>query len=209
MSIPLPAPVAVTVLNVTEKVPGTKGVPLITPVVELNESPGGRPVAGAVVMIDSAVRDASVPIRFPWPYVVAQAKIAFDPHVLIVPVGASVAFPNRDQVRHHVYSFSKPKKFELKLYGREQARSVVFDKPGIVALGCNIHDSMSGFVVVVDTPFAMQTDATGHARIANVPAGAAHLRIWHPSIRAPNNQVIVPVAVSGATFAKAITPAGL
>ena len=65
-----------------------------------------------------------------------------------MPVGATVSFPNRDKVRHHVYSFSAAKKFDLKLYGRDETRSVVFDKPGVVALGCNIHDVMSGFIVV-------------------------------------------------------------
>ena len=102
-----------------------------------------------------------------------QHNIAFDPHVLIVPVGSTVGFPNLDKVRHHVYSFSKVKKFDLKLYGRDETRSVVFDKAGVVALGCNIHDSMSGFIIVVDTPYAMKTDANGRVVIANVPAGSA------------------------------------
>ena len=84
--------------------------------------------------------------------VMAQENISFSPHVLIVPVGATVAFPNHDRVRHHVYSVSKPKKFDIKLYGRDETRTEAFDKPGVVALGCNIHDQMSGFIIVVDTP---------------------------------------------------------
>src|SRR5258706_807227 len=93
----------------------------------------GRPLSGAVVLVDSRSGPA-VPIGFPWPYVIAQQNISFQPHVLIVPVGATVNFPNRDAMRHHVYSFSRPKRFELKLYGRDETRSVTFDTPGLVAL---------------------------------------------------------------------------
>jgi hypothetical protein len=164
----------------------------------------GKPLAGAVVMIDTPHRPAG-PIRFPWPYVMAQEKISFQPHVLIVPVGASVSFPNHDPVRHQVYSFSAPKNFELKLYGRDETRSVVFDQPGLVALGCNIHDSMSGFIWVVDTPFAAQSDAGGHVTIANVPAGGATLRLWHPSIRAPGNVITQTVTIAPTGYSGTLT----
>lgn len=159
----------------------------------------GQPLADAVVMIDTPAKPGG-PIRFPWPYEMAQHNIAFEPHVLVVPVGASVSFPNRDKVRHHVYSFSRPKKFDLKLYGKDETRSVVFDKAGVVALGCNIHDRMSGFVMVVDTPYAMRSDAAGHVAIAGVPPGGVTVRIWHPSIRAPDH-----ILAQAATVA----PAGL
>ena len=164
--------------------------------------PNGQPLTDAVVTVDSA-RTPAGPIRFPWPYVVAQHNIAFAPHVLIVPIGASVAFPNKDRVRHHVYSFSKPKKFELKLYGQEEARSVVFDKPGLVAIGCNIHDAMSGFVVVVATPYAAKTDASGHVHL-DVPAGPAVLHIWHPAIHAPGNQMNGPIALTAAGLTRTV-----
>lgn len=162
----------------------------------------GKPLADAVVMIETPGKPGAPggPIKLSWPYEMAQHNIAFEPHILIVPVGASVSFPNRDKVRHHVYSFSRAKKFDLKLYGKDETRSVVFDKAGIVALGCNIHDRMSGFVVVVDTPFVMRSDANGHVAIAGVPPGAVTVRIWHPSIRAPDN-----ILAQGATVA----PAGL
>ena len=94
----------------------------------------GAAVPDAVVTVTSAHAPAG-PIRFPWPNVVKQQNISFQPHVLIVPVGAEVTFPNMDNVRHQVYSFSKPKKFELKLYGHEETRTVVFDKPGVVSIG--------------------------------------------------------------------------
>lgn len=164
----------------------------------------GQPLVGAVVTIDSPKKPAG-PIRFPWPMVMAQQNISFNPHVLIVPVGATVSFPNRDRVRHHVYSFSKPKKFDLKLYGRDETRSETFDTPGIVALGCNIHDTMSGFVVVVDTPYAMQTDASGHVHIADVPAGGATVSVWHPSIRTPGNRLSQPISIAATGYSTILT----
>ncbi|WP_454884805.1 methylamine utilization protein [Sphingomonas oryzagri] len=163
----------------------------------------GAPVADAVVMVASTHAPAG-PIRFPWPNVVKQQNISFQPHVLIAPLGASVTFPNMDNVRHHVYSFSRPKKFELKLYGHEETRTVAFDKPGVVAIGCNIHDQMSGFIVVVDTPYAAKTDASGRATIANVPDGAATLKVWAQGFHAPGNQIVAPISVSG-TVQKVVT----
>ena len=157
-------------------------------------SANGSPVADAVVMIDSP-RAPAGPIRFPWPSVVAQQNIAFNPHVLIVPVGTAVAFPNLDRVRHHVYSFSPAKPFELKLYGRQQERTVTFDKPGPIALGCNIHDRMNGFVMVVNTPYAARSDANGKVSISQVPAGPAMLRVWHPQERSRSNQVTVAITI--------------
>jgi plastocyanin len=155
----------------------------------------GKPLAGAVVVLETA-RKATAPIHFAWGSVMAQRNIAFDPHVLIVPVGSSVSFPNQDKVRHHVYSVSKTKNFDLKLYGRDETRSVVFDRPGVVALGCNIHDAMSGIIIVVDTPFAAQADSSGHVVLTGVPAGTATVRLWHPSIRAPDNSSVQPVSIA-------------
>jgi plastocyanin len=157
----------------------------------------GRPVADAVVTVEVAHAPAG-PVRFPWPNIIRQQNLSFQPHVLIVPVGAAVTFPNMDKVRHHVYSFSKPKKFELKLYGQEEARTVTFDKPGVIALGCNIHDQMSGFIVAVSTPYAAKTDAAGHVSIPGVPAGPATLKLWSPLVRAPNNLVAQSVSVGAA-----------
>ena len=137
----------------------------------------GRPAPEAVVTIAAP---HSGPIRFPWTYAVAQQNLQFDPFVLIVPVGADVAFPNKDKVRHHVYSFSPTKTFELKLYGQDQTRLVRFDKAGVVPLGCNIHDNMVAFVCVVDSPYFAKTADSGAASL-NLPAGRYRLRAWHPN----------------------------
>ena len=166
----------------------------------------GKPLASAVIMIDTP--RTAAPVHFAWGTEMAQRNIAFDPHVLIVPTGSTVSFPNKDKVRHHVYSFSRVKAFNLKLYGKDQVPTVLFDKPGVVALGCNIHDSMSGFIIVVDTPFAMQTDANGHVSISGVPAGSATVRLWHPSIRAPDNTLSQTVTVAPTGFSTTYTVRG-
>ncbi|TVV76834.1 methylamine utilization protein [Sphingomonas solaris] len=156
---------------------------------------GGNVVPNAVVMLQDGTPASARTVKFPWPYVVAQQNIQFTRYVLIVPVGAQVSFPNRDKVRHHVYSFSKAKRFELKLYGQEEARTVTFDKPGVVALGCNIHDPMTAFIMVVDTRFAARTDASGRVSITGVPGGNVNLRVWHPLARAPGGEQAQPLSV--------------
>lgn len=157
-------------------------------------TPQGQPVANAVVTVAAP---HTGPIRFPWPYRMAQQNMQFDPFVLIVPVGADVSFPNLDTVRHHVYSFSAAKTFELKLFGHDETRVVHFDKAGVVDLGCNIHDNMIAYIVVVDTPFASKTNAAGEAVVRGVPAGTRSVRVWHPYMRAPGNSVSLNMVVPG------------
>ncbi|EMD84520.1 plastocyanin/azurin family domain protein [Pacificimonas flava] len=149
----------------------------------------GRPVPGAVVTVYPDAGLPSGPVQFDWEYQIQQRDIAFSPHVLIVPKGAEVSFPNLDRVRHHVYSFSRPNDFEIKLYGREDDRRVSFRHTGAVAMGCNIHDEMSAFIKVVDTPFAAKSGTDGAVRIGGIPAGGASVRIWHPDLRVKNNEL--------------------
>lgn len=134
-----------------------------------------------------------------------QKDIAFAPFVLVAPLGSTIAFPNRDTVRHHVYSFSPAHRFELKLYGREEQRSEHLDKPGIVALGCNIHDRMAAFIDVVDTRFAARTDADGRVRITALPAGPAAVRVWHPWSKAAGGQVSKTITLASGTTRDEVT----
>ena len=117
----------------------------------------GRPVQDAVVTLHPAAGVPRGPIRFPWALRVAQQDIQFQPYVLIVPVGGTVAFPNMDRVRHQVYSFSRGQRFEIELYGRDESRSHTFRTVGVAAIGCNIHDQMVGYIKVVDTPWAAKS----------------------------------------------------
>lgn len=107
-----------------------------------------------------------------------QQNRAFMPHVLVVPKGAQVAFPNLDSIMHHVYSFSEAKQFELKLYRDTPKQPVVFNNTGVVELGCNIHDWMLGYIVVVDSPYFAKSNAQGEVTLA-VPTGEYQLNVWH------------------------------
>jgi plastocyanin len=113
---------------------------------------------------------------------VDQVDKQFVPYVKPVFVGSKVRFPNSDHIRHQVYSFSPAKKFELPLYGGTDAPPVVFDKPGVVVLGCNIHDWMVGYIYVSETPFFAKTEAAGSATIDDMPAGEYTVRVWHPNM---------------------------
>ncbi len=113
--------------------------------------------------------------------VMDQVKQRFVPRVLVVRTGTAVAFPNSDQVRHQVYSFSPPKVFNIKLYSGSPAAAIPFDKPGLVVLGCNIHDTMVGFIAVVDTPYFGKSPATGDFQIS-VPNGRYRVRVWHENL---------------------------
>lgn len=106
----------------------------------------------------------------------------FAPHVLAVHTGTQVRFPNSDNIRHQVYSFSAAKRFELRLYEGTPTDPLLFDKPGVVVLGCNIHDWMLGYIYVTDDPRFGVSDAQGHVRLDNLPAGAYHVTLWHPQL---------------------------
>ena len=147
----------------------------------------GRPVRDAVVTLYPAAG-----VRAPRPgghYVVSQRNIQFHPFLTIIPVGADVSFPNFDSTKHHVYSFSPAKRFELKLFAKDQSRTVRFDKPGVIALGCNIHDQMSAFIIATDSVWTARTNAQGMAVFADAPGGSGRVTVWHPYLRAPGGAV--------------------
>ena len=149
--------------------------PLTVRVVEAS----GRPVRDAVVTLYPAGGAARAP-KGGGHYVGSQKNIQFHPFLTIVPVGADVSFPNLDNTKHHVYSFSPAKRFELKLFAKDQSRTVRFDKPGVVALGCNIHDQMSAFIVITDSAWTARTNAQGVASFADAPDVPGRLTVWHP-----------------------------
>jgi len=141
----------------------------------------GKLVADAVIL--AVPLDAKNALRAKPPAdAVDQVDKQFVPYVKPVFVGAKVRFPNSDHVRHQVYSFSPAKKFELPLYAGTSAPPVVFDKPGVVVLGCNIHDWMVGYIYVSETPFFAKTEAAGTAAIEDMPPGEYTVRVWHPSM---------------------------
>jgi plastocyanin len=141
----------------------------------------GRPLADAVVWaIPGTSHDAKTAKP---PVAIEQVDREFVPYVTVVQAGTTITFPNRDPILHHVYSFSPAKPFEIKLYTGKSPTEIVFDKPGVVTLGCNIHDWMIAYVVVVPTPHFARTDAAGAARLSDLPQGAYDIHAWHPQQR--------------------------
>jgi plastocyanin len=140
----------------------------------------GDAAVDAIVVFDPLDSPASGPATT---VVIDQVNKRFVPHVSVVRTGTSVTFPNSDHIRHQVYSFSPAKTFSLKLYAGSPKVDVVFDKPGLVVLGCNIHDTMVGFVGVVDSPYFGKITDTGAVTL-EVPAGRYRMRIWHPNLAA-------------------------
>lgn len=141
----------------------------------------GMPVADAVVY----ALPGNPVAQKPRGAIIDQKNRQFVPRVSVVQVGAAVRFPNSDNIRHSVYSFSDANRFELKLYAGTPANPVPFPKPGIVTLGCNIHDKMSAWVLVVETPFFARTDASGRATIKGLGPDTYSLRAWRTSMRKP------------------------
>ncbi|TXC67115.1 methylamine utilization protein [Piscinibacter aquaticus] len=156
----------------------------------------GRALPEAVVLLEPL--SGKPPVK-PMPDAqLAQEKRQFKPRVTLITVGTAVNFPNFDTVRHHVYSFSKAKTFEIKLYAGVPSQPVVFDKPGIAVLGCNIHDRMAAWVVVADTPWHAMSGADGVARIADAPPGTYQISVWHAGLAANSPPVTRRVQVGSA-----------
>lgn len=161
----------------------------------------GQPVADAVVAVElrgRASRTSTAKAEM------SQRDRSFRPPVLVVQTGTAVSFPNFDTVRHHVYSFSPVKVFDIKLYAGTPAEPVVFDKPGVAALGCNIHDRMSAHIVVVDTPHFARTDARGEASL-DLPAGEHRLLTWHAAQKQPQQLQAQPLDVGASSKALVVT----
>jgi plastocyanin len=172
----------------------------------------GAPVAFAVVTWTPAAGAAIPAAEKSKAFIMMQKNVQFAPFVLAVPAGATVAFPNEDRVNHHVYSFSPAQPFQFPLYGKGKSRTMNFPHPGTVALGCNIHDSMSAYIRVVDTPYYATSDASGRVSL-NVPEGAGTLTIWQPTLDAPDHQVSktlsagkAPVGLSFSLKVRALAP---
>jgi plastocyanin len=137
----------------------------------------GAAAADAVIVLDPL--DATPPMHHE-AAIIDQINKRFAPRVSVVRTGTTITFPNSDRIRHQVYSFSPAKTFSLKLYAGSPNTPVIFDHPGLVVLGCNIHDSMLAFVAVVDSPYFAKTTDAGTVSL-NLPAGRYRLLAWHPN----------------------------
>ncbi|MDH3480138.1 MAG: methylamine utilization protein [Gammaproteobacteria bacterium] len=153
------------------------GATLEISIVDANNEPVPN-VAVYVTQTDATIASA------PGPTVMDQRDTRFKPHILVIQKGTAVEFPNSDVIAHHVYSFSKPNDFVLPLYKGNPHEPVLFEHEGIVTLGCNIHDYMLGYIVVVDTDVFGLTDEAGKLSVViDDNSGAATVSIWSPRIR--------------------------
>ncbi len=141
----------------------------------------GRILEHVVVSLHSPSLTAGLPLQRPIS-IMDQKQLQFAPGVLAVQSGTIVEFPNQDDVRHHVYSFSHPNAFELKLYHGESTGEQTFEHEGVVVLGCNIHDGMIGYLRVVDTPLFETSDANGAISFNGITPGDYELQVWHPDL---------------------------
>ena len=164
--------------------------------VDVTDAQGNMLSDSVVELISTAPLEATSTTEITLPatahYEMRQQDRVFYPFVLAVPQGANVDFPNLDRTRHHVYSFSEAKQFELKLYVGTTADPITFDKAGLVAIGCNIHDYMQAFIYVAKSPYFSVSDASGKIQLTDVPPGEYQVKIWHPwQIVAPASSSII------------------
>ena len=174
-------------------------VPLAAPAAALNltfTDTTGKPLLDAVALLEPA--SGKVAVKPLADVEISQAKRQFSPRVTLITTGTRATFPNFDTVRHHVYSFSPTKTFELKLYAGVPGVPLLFDKPGVAVLGCNIHDTMAAWVVVADTPWFARSATSGHARIEAVPPGNYRLRLWHPGLAPGTEPAVVALSIGAA-----------
>ena len=169
----------------------------------------GKPIANAVVFVQEPA--GSQPAATASPAIMDQFNKTFVPEMLPVAVGTQVRFPNRDQIRHHVYSFSRPKRFELPLYKGEDAPPVLFDKPGVVKIGCNIHDWMSAIILVLPNDRFAVTKEDGTFSLPGLDSGQYTITAWHAQSRDKTEDVAQRVAIADQdaqlTFKLSLAPA--
>ena len=139
----------------------------------------GTPLSDVVVTVSDGHDKRAAATR---PLLMDQLNMRFVPQVLIAPLGVAVSFPNSDSVSHQVYSFSRPKPFQLPLYKGKIHSPIVFDQPGLVVLGCNIHDNMVGYIYVTAAHWYGLTDKEGHFMLVDTPPGKVSITIWSPLI---------------------------
>ena len=150
----------------------------------------GEDVGQAVVWLATSAPVALAPVAAE----IGTSGKEFSPHVLVVPAGSSIAFPNHDAFNHNVFSLSEENPFDLGLYGRGDTRSVRFARPGIVRVYCNVHAQMSAIVVVRDNPYFAQPSSDGSFTLPSVPAGDYALHLWHERAPEVSQELVVPAA---------------
>jgi len=150
----------------------------------------GQPLNGRLGVIMVSPASGKWPKRTPKQRVIEQRDRQFAPHVMMVPVGSTVSFPNFDPVFHNVFSLSPTKPFDLGIFKNGESRDVTFDKEGILRIGCNLHANMSAYLVIVAAPHYVVTDASGKFRFKSLAPGKYKVRAWSERSAEPVTQMI-------------------
>jgi len=157
----------------------------------------GKPVGNVVVYLQN--HETSAMPQEHHDHEVEQQEKMFAPYVSVVRQQEEMVFTNHDDITHHVYSFNGPARFDFRLQPGQSDSVADFAEPGVIAMGCNIHDWMSGYVMVVDTPFYMVTNEQGFAMFTDVPANEYHLVAWHPQMardEVADRHVVIPATTA-------------
>ena len=157
--------------------------------------PDGKPIAGAVVLLHGP---PGSPAPVPAAFIVDQVNQTFTPDLTVIPVGSTVTFPNSDRVSHQVYSFSPTRRFQLPLYRGTPYPPVIFSNPGVVTLGCNIHDDMIAYLIVTDAGWSGRTAQDGSWTASNLPTGEFRVEVWHPRMREATAMIARPLKLEPA-----------
>ena len=165
----------------------------------------GASAPNAVVSLAPLDSTVQMPPHAPEKSIIDQRHETFLPLVVAVRKGGDVVFTNNDTTMHQVYSFSPIKQFQFEIDKGQVSKPVRFEKPGVAAIGCNIHDNMVAYVYVADAPFVAVTDASGHAELHDVPDGAYRVAAWHPQLRPGKQSPSTEVTVSGSAAKLTIT----
>jgi plastocyanin len=162
--------------------------------------PAGHAVLGMVLIAEPQFEFKHV---HPAAAIIDQRQMKFVPNILVIQTGTGVDFPNSDQIEHQVYSFSTPKPFKLSLYAGHKYPPIVFDRAGLVVVGCNIHDQMIGYIYVTDSPYFGRSDESGQWSAHDLPAGNYLLTAWHPRMQGDGGTLQMPLTVAEGTPATA------
>jgi plastocyanin len=165
--------------------------------------PGGHGSAGIVLIAEPQF---DVPAkRVSRTVIMDQRQKQFVPNIVVIQTGTGIDFPNSDQIEHQVYSFSPAKTFQLSLYAGHKYPPIVFDRAGLVVVGCNIHDQMIGYIYVTDSPYFGRSDDAGQWAVHDLPPGNYRITAWHPRMQeAATTPLQLPVTIAEGTAAAAV-----
>ncbi|WP_052380247.1 MULTISPECIES: cupredoxin domain-containing protein [unclassified Pseudoalteromonas] len=165
-------------------------------------------IEGVVVYL-SPLDKSSVNSHTTQTLIISQNNKKFTPYIAVLQKGQKIKFKNQDDVTHHIYSVSGQNRFDFKVKAGGHKDNINISTAGEIAMGCNIHDWMSGYVLVVDTPYFNKTTSSGISNFENIPSGNYKLTIWHPQLETNNNEFVTDIMIQKTQNFKVTLPKAL